>query len=324
MSQTNASATNEAQATDAIAALAEEIEQLKKQRDAVILAHYYVPADVQDAADYVGDSFALAKLAVDLPQQTIVLCGVEFMGESAKLLNPDKTVLLPEPAADCPMAHMIRKTDIDRVRERYGADLAVVCYVNSTAEAKTWSDVCVTSSNAVKICSELPQRNLLFIPDMNLGRYVAEQLPDKHVILNKGYCPRHMAISAKQVIDLEEAHPNAVVMAHPECPADVLAEADFIGSTKGMIEHAAASNAQEFIVCTVVGILRELERRCASSGKRFYFPTPKPRCENMDLVTLPKVAACLRNPTPYEVHVSAALAPAARLTLERMLKYAAK
>ena len=246
------------------------------------------------------------------------------MGESAKLLNPDKTVLLPEPAADCPMAHMISKPDIDRVRAEYGDDLAVVCYVNSTAEAKTWSDVCVTSSNAVKICSNLPQRNILFIPDMNLGRYVANQLPDKHVILNKGYCPRHVTISVEQIIDLEEAHPDAEVMAHPECPADVLAEADYIGSTKGMIEHAAASDAQEFIVCTVVGIIRELELRTQGTGKRFHFPATTPRCENMDLVTLPKLAACLRNPAPYEVHVGDNLAPAARLTLERMLEYAAK
>lgn len=318
-----APATQAEQASAAAEALAKEIEQLKAQRDAVILAHYYVPPEVQDVADYVGDSFALAKLAVDLPQQTIVLCGVEFMGESAKLLNPSKTVLLPEPAADCPMAHMIRKADIDRIRAEYD-DLAVVCYVNSTAEAKTWSDVCVTSSNAVKICNTLPQRNLLFIPDMNLGRYVAEQLPDKHVILNKGYCPRHMTISREQVIDLEEAYPDAVVMAHPECPADVLEEADFIGSTKGMIEHATASGAQDFIVCTVVGILRELERRNAGTNKRFHFPATTPRCENMDLVTLPKVVACLRNPAPFEVHVSESLAPAARVTLERMLEYTAK
>ena len=311
-------------AGEPIAALTQEIAQLKEQRDAVILAHYYVPPEVQAAADYVGDSFALAKLAVDLPQQTIVLCGVEFMGESAKLLNPDKTVLLPEPAADCPMAHMISKPDIDRVRAEYGDDLAVVCYVNSTAEAKTWSDVCVTSSNAVKICSNLPQRNILFIPDMNLGRYVAEQLPEKHVILNKGYCPRHVTINRQQVIDLEEAYPEAVVMAHPECPADVLDEADFIGSTKGMIEHATASDARDFIVCTVVGILRELERRNAGTNKRFHFPATTPRCVNMDQVTLPKVAACLQNPAPYEVHVSEELAPAARVTLERMLEYAAK
>lgn len=306
------------------AELSSAIERLKAERDAVILAHYYVAPEVQAVADYVGDSFYLAKLAKSLPQQTIVLCGVEFMGESAKLLNPGKHVLLPEPAADCPMAHMVKRETVDAAREQYGDDLAVVCYVNSTAEAKTWSDVCVTSSNAVKICSNLPQRNILFIPDMNLGRYVASQLPDKHVILNKGYCPRHVTISVEQIIDLEEAHPDAEVMAHPECPADVLAEADYIGSTKGMIEHAAASDAQEFIVCTVVGIIRELELRTQGTGKRFHFPATTPRCENMDLVTLPKLAACLRNPAPYEVHVGDSLAPAARLTLERMLGYAAK
>ena len=176
------------------AAVRDGIERLKAERDAVILAHYYVPPEVQAVADHVGDSFALARMAVDLPQQTIVLCGVEFMGESAKLLNPTKRVLLPEPAADCPMAHMVRKADVDAARAEYGDDLAVVCYVNSTAKIKTWSDVCVTSSNAVKICSGLPQHNILFIPDQNLGRYVAEQLPDKHVVLNRGYCPRHMMI----------------------------------------------------------------------------------------------------------------------------------
>ena len=170
------------------AELIEAIQQLKTQRDAVILAHYYVAPEVQAVADYVGDSFYLAKLAKSLPQQTIVLCGVEFMGESAKLLNPTKTVLLPEPGADCPMAHMVKRETVDAARAEYGDDLAVVCYVNSTVEIKSWSDVCVTSSNAVKIVSELPQQHVLFIPDQNLGRFVAEQVPQKHVILNNGYC----------------------------------------------------------------------------------------------------------------------------------------
>ena len=177
------------------AELVEAIRQLKTQRDAVILAHYYVAPEVQAVADYVGDSFYLAKLAKSLPQQTIVLCGVEFMGESAKLLNPNKTVLLPEPGADCPMAHMVKRETVDAARAEYGDDLAVVCYVNSTVEIKSWSDVCVTSSNAVKIVSELPQQHILFIPDQNLGRFVAEQVPQKHVILNKGYCPRHHIIT---------------------------------------------------------------------------------------------------------------------------------
>lgn len=191
------------------------IEALKAERDAVILAHYYVEPEVQAVADYVGDSFYLAKLAKSLPQQTIVLCGVEFMGESAKLLNRDKTVLMPEPAADCPMAHMVQRATIDKAREEYGDDLAVVCYVNSTIEVKSWSDVCVTSSNAVKIVHELPQRHILFIPDRNLGRYVAEQVPEKHVILNDGCCPRHEAISLAELRELKAGHPNALVLAHP-------------------------------------------------------------------------------------------------------------
>ena len=225
------------------AELVEAIQQLKTQRDAVILAHYYVAPEVQAVADYVGDTFYLAKLAKSLPQQTIVLCGVEFMGESAKLLNPTKTVLLPEPGADCPMAHMVKRETVDAARAEYGDDLAVVCYVNSTVEIKSWSDVCVTSSNAVKIVSELPQQHVLFIPDQNLGRFVAEQVPQKHVILNNGYCPRHHIITVEQIVDAQEAHPDALVLAHPECKADVLAEADYIGSTAGIIKYAEESDA---------------------------------------------------------------------------------
>ena len=193
------------------------------------------------------------------------------MGESAKLLNPTKTVLLPEPGADCPMAHMVKRETVDAARAEYGDDLAVVCYVNSTVEIKSWSDVCVTSSNAVKIVSELPQQHILFIPDQNLGRFVAEQVPQKHVILNNG-CPRHHIITVEQIVDAQEAHPDALVLAHPECKADVLAEADYIGSTAGIIKYAEESDASEFIIVTVRGVLYELERRCQGTGKKFYFP----------------------------------------------------
>ena len=322
--QTTALGASQLDATPEVpAAVRDELERLKAERDAVVLAHYYVPPEVQAVADHVGDSFALARLAVDLPQRTIVLAGVEFMGESAKLLNPDKHVLLPEPAADCPMAHMVRRTDVDAARAQYGDDLAVVCYVNSTAQIKTWSDVCVTSSNAVKICSGLPQHNILFIPDQNLGRYVAEQLPDKHVILNRGYCPRHMMISPEQIDDLLVAHPDAMVLAHPECTAEVLAQADYIGSTKGIIEFAASHPKQtDFIVLTVVGVIGELRR--LRPDARFWFPATTPTCVNMAMVTLDKLVACLREPTPHEVLVDEALAPAARVTLERMLEYAGR
>lgn len=301
------------------------IERLKAERDAVILAHYYVAPEIQFVADYVGDSFYLAKLAKTLPQQTIVLAGVEFMGESAKLLNPNKTVLLPEPAADCPMAHMVQKSTVDAARTEYGDDLAVVCYVNSTMEIKSWSDVCVTSSNAVKIVSELPQAHVLFIPDQNLGRYVAEQVPEKHVILNKGYCPRHQCISLAELIDAEEEHPDALVLAHPECTEEVLAEADYIGSTAGIISFAEQSDAQEFIIVTVRGVLYELERRCAGTGKRFYFTRTQPTCINMEMITLEKLVSCLETGAgAVEIGVSEEAAEQAKLTLDRMLEYAAK
>ncbi len=305
--------------------LLEAIDRLRLERDAVVLAHYYVAPEVQAVADYVGDSFYLAKLAKSLPQQTIVLCGVEFMGESAKLLNPEKTVLLPEPGADCPMAHMVRREVVDAARAEYGDDLAVVCYVNSTVEIKSWSDVCVTSSNAVKIVRELPQEHVLFIPDQNLGRFVAEQVPEKHVLLNQGYCPRHHVITREQVEAAEEAHPEALVLAHPECKADVLAEADYVGSTAGIITFAEQSEATEFIIVTVAGVLFELERRCKGTGKRFYFPATRPTCVNMDMITLEKLVHCLERGTgEVQIGVNEAAAEQAKLTLDRMLEYAAR
>lgn len=306
------------------AALVAELEDLKKRNDAVVLAHYYVAPEVQAAADYVGDSFYLAKLAVKLPQKTIVLAGVEFMGESVKLLNPSKTVLLPEPQADCPMAHMVQKMTVDAARARYGEDLAVACYVNSTVEIKSWSDVCVTSSNAVKIVSELPQKHVLFIPDRNLGRYVAEQVPDKHIILNDGCCPRHEVISLEELRDLKAAHPAAKVLAHPECTEEVLAEADYIGATSGIIGYAEKSDASEFIIVTVQGVLYELEQRCAGQNKRFYVTTTPPTCADMDRVTLEKVVSCLKTGAGEVELPPVDQAERAKLVLDRMLEYAAR
>lgn len=306
--------------TDALAA---QVRRLAAARDAVILAHYYAPAEVQAVADYVGDSFYLAKLAVELPQQAVVLAGVAFMGESVKLLNPAKTVLMPEPAADCPMAHMVRPETIARARERWGSDLAVACYVNSTVAAKAASDVCVTSSNAVKIVRELPQRHVLFIPDRNLGRYVAEQAPEKDIILNDGCCPRHEAVALAEVRALKAGHPAAPVLAHPECTAEVLAEADYIGSTAGIIDFAAKSPADECIVLTVRGVGFELARRCPR--KRFIFPPTPLTCADMDSVTLEKVARCLETGAgEVELNATSPEAVAARRALDRMLELAGR
>lgn len=267
-----------------------EIQQLKKEKNAIILAHYYVSDELQALADYVGDSFYLAKVAKGTDADVVVFCGVSFMGESAKMLNPEKTVLMPDLTADCPMAHMAQVERIKELREKY-EDLAVVCYINSTAELKSYSDVCVTSSNAVKIVKALPNQNIFFIPDVNLGRFVAEQVPEKNVILNDGYCPIHKNITASGVAGLKEKYPNALVLAHPECETPVLALADYIGSTADIIAFAKQSDCKEFIVCTEEGVKYRL--REDNPEKKFYFGGEY-LCRDMKLNTLEKVLHVLK------------------------------
>lgn len=297
----------------------EEIKQLKLEKDAVLLAHYYVPAEVQEIADYVGDSFYLSKVASKLTNKMLVFCGVSFMGESGKLLNPDKAVLMPDASADCPMAHMVTKAEIDDVRARY-EDLAVVCYINSTAEIKSWSDVCVTSANAVQIVKKLPNQNILFIPDKNLGRYVAEQVPEKNVMLVKGYCPVHEEMKAKEIQELKQLHPLAEVLAHPECNASVLSIADYIGSTTGILKQAAASNAKEFIIATEIGVRYELEKQ--NPKKTFYFPKTEPVCMDMKKITLDGILHVLRT-GENGAAVASNIAEPSKATLNRMLELAA-
>ena len=297
----------------------EEIKQLKLEKDAVLLAHYYVPAEVQEIADYVGDSFYLSKVASKLTNKVLVFCGVSFMGESGKLLNPDKAVLMPDASADCPMAHMVTKAEIDDVRARY-EDLAVVCYINSTAEIKSWSDVCVTSANAVQIVKKLPNQNILFIPDKNLGRYVAEQVPEKNVMLVKGYCPVHEEMKVKEIQELKQLHQLAEVLAHPECNASVLSIADYIGSTTGILKQAAASNAKEFIIATEIGVRYELEKQ--NPKKTFYFPKTEPVCMDMKKITLDGILHVLRT-GENGAAVASNIAEPSKATLNRMLELAA-
>lgn len=272
--------------------LVSEIRELKKQRNAVILAHYYTSPEVQDVADYVGDSFGLSKMAAELDCDTLVFCGVRFMGESAKLLSPEKTVLLPAPEADCPMAHMVEDGFIERLRETYD-DLAVVCYVNSTARIKALSDVCVTSSNALAVVSSLTERTIAFVPDRHLGRHIAEMLPEKRFILNSGCCPVHDAMLADEIRALKAQHPEAKVLVHPECNEAVMALADYAGSTAGIIDYAVRDKAEEYIIGTVGGVLHQIRRKTEGSGKRFFLPATKPTCTDMDLVTLENVRDCL-------------------------------
>ena len=296
----------------------EEIEKLKKEKDAVILAHYYVADWVQEIADYVGDSYYLAKVATELKESTIVFAGVSFMGESAKILNPEKTVLMPDMNADCPMAHMAAVERIEQVRKEYD-DLAVVCYINSTAELKTHSDVCVTSSNAMKIVKSLPNKNIFFIPDENLGRYIASKVPEKNFIFNDGFCHVHKGITAEQLKTVKEEHPDAEVLAHPECTTATLELADYIGSTAGIIDYAGKSDSKEFIIATELGVMYQLETN--NPGKKFYSAGSTQTCPNMKKVTLEKVRDCLRDNTGV-VEVSDEKRAAALKPLSRMLELA--
>lgn len=277
-----------------MSSLVEEIKQLKKEKNAVILAHYYVEDEVQEIADYVGDSYYLAKVAVDLKQDVIVFAGVKFMGESAKILNPEKTVLMPDEEADCPMAHMAAIDKIKAVREQY-EDVAVVCYINSTAELKEYSDVCVTSANAMKIVKALPHKNIYFIPDENLGRYISTKVPEKNFIFNDGFCPIHKEVTKQMILESKKAHPNAKLLVHPECVLEVLDEADYIGSTSGIINYATESEHDEFLVATEMGVMYELKTK--NPDKKFYTIGAGMVCENMKKVTLKKVRDCLLNGT---------------------------
>lgn len=296
----------------------EQIKLLKKQKNAVILAHYYCDDAVQQIADFVGDSFYLAKVAKNSSADILVFCGVSFMGESAKILNPEKTVLMPDLAADCAMAHMASIEKIEQMRAVY-PDLAVVCYINSTAELKCHSDVCVTSSNALKIVRALPNHNIFFIPDENLGNFVKKNVPEKNVMVNKGYCPIHKAITADAVLAEKRKHPDAVVLAHPECTGEVLALADMVGSTAEIIQYAKTSDVSSFIVCTEVGVGFEL--RCDNPDKRFYFPEPYPCCLDMKLNTPEKILEVLKT-GKNAVTVDAAVRRRALLPLDRMLELA--
>lgn len=296
----------------------ERIEQLKKEKDIVILAHYYVDGEVQEIADLVGDSYFLAKKATEVSQQNILFCGVSFMGESAKILNPGKRVIMADEFADCPMAHMVDIAKIQQVREQY-PDVAVVCYVNSTAEIKAYSDVCVTSSNALRVVQSLPNKHIFFIPDNNLGRYISTLVSEKEFIFNDGFCHVHTSIHRENVEEAKKLHPNAPVLTHPECTADVLEISDFIGSTSEILDYATKSDAKEFIICTEMGIFFELEQK--NPDKRFYSVGHRQFCPNMKKITLEKVVRAMEEMEP-EVTMDEELRVKANAPLVKMLELA--
>ena len=304
--------------TDKTTEITAEILRLKKEKDFLVLAHLYEDLSVQKIADFCGDSFELAKRAKASGAGNILFCGVRFMGESAKILNPDKTVLLPDMSADCAMAHMADSETIQKMRDTYD-DLAVVCYINSTAELKRHSDVCVTSANAVKIVKALPNKNIFFIPDRNLAHFVAEQVPEKNFVFNEGYCPVHEHMQLDELKKIKEAHPNAEILTHPECPLNIRNMSDYIGSTSGIIDYAGKSDKEEFIICTENGVCYELEKN--NPGKKFYFTETEPVCHDMKLITLEKILHVLES-GENEVKISQTLGSEAVKPLHNMLELA--
>ena len=292
----------------------EILKKLKKERDAVILAHFYVDEEIQAVADYIGDSFFLAQKATELEEDTIVMAGVYFMGESVKILNPSKNVLMPDLGADCPMAHMVSIEKIKKMRDKYD-ELAVVTYINSTAEIKAYSDICVTSSNAAKIVNKLEEKNIFFVPDKNLGAYIKKSLPDKNVILNDGYCPVHDEIDLEDV----KAYKGKVkILAHPECRKEVLDLADFIGSTKAIINEAGKYD--DVLVVTEEGIFTELKKKY--SEVNFRKLSKGPICSDMKKLSVDKIIEVLEE-NKNQVEVPREIRERALKPLEKMLELGA-
>lgn len=296
--------------------LTREIQRLKQERNAVILAHNYQLEEVQKVADYVGDSFYLSKLAANSQQDVIVFCGVRFMAETAKIVSPTKTVLLPEKDAGCPLAEMITAEGL-RILKSQHPGVPVVCYINSSAEVKAESDICCTSANAVKIVASLPDRKVIFVPDENLGDYVAKQVPDKELILWKGYCVTHAKVQPKDVNQVRELYPTAKILIHPECNPAVAALADFVGSTSEIIRYAQLSEESTFVIGTEMGVVCTLKE--TMPNKQFFLLHPGLVCPNMKKTRLESVYRALQD-QQYEIHVESEYALRAQLTLQRMLE----
>jgi quinolinate synthase len=294
---------------------AERIQELKAQHKAVILAHNYQPPEIQDLADFVGDSLGLSQQAAGTDAEVIIFCGVDFMAESAKILSPDKKVVLPETEAMCPMAAMCTDVELGPIKERY-PEAAVVAYVNTSAAVKALADVCCTSSNAVKVVGRMPQRRIIFVPDRNLGAYVQRFHPDKEILLWPGYCPTHHDMTVQEVMAIRRQHPQAKLMVHPECTPEVIDLADHVSSTEGMIKYVKASEATEFIVGTEVDMTYRLSRVCP--GKRYY-PVPSAVCPNMKRIGVSSLLRALETLSP-EVTLSREIIEAARKPLERMME----
>ncbi|SDL33447.1 quinolinate synthase NadA [Natronincola ferrireducens] len=294
----------------------QEIQRLKKKKNAVILAHNYQIPEIQEIADIVGDYLKLSQEAVKTNGDIILLSGVHFMAESIKMLLPNKKVLLPVYDAGCPMAEMIDVEKLKDFKSQY-PNIPVVCYVNSSAEVKAESDICCTSSNAVKIVKSLPGEKVLFIPDKNLGDYIDKKIPEKQVISWEGFCITHHRVREGEVDLVRLRHPEALILAHPECPPEVVAKADFVGSTSEIIKFAGESNNNSFIIGTEMGVLHQLRKN--NPNKKFHLLSPALICFNMKKTTLRDIYLALLN-EEKEIFVEEGIRRKALKSLEGMLE----
>lgn len=297
--------------------LQEEILKLKKEKDICILAHAYQSHDILEVADYVGDSYGLSEKAAQAPQSTVLMCGVRFMAETVKILAPEKKVLLSHPDGDCPMARQFDVEAIKQLKQQY-PDYAVVAYVNTTAELKAVCDVCVTSASAVSIVRNMKEKNILFIPDCNLGAWVAKQVPEKNIQLVQGGCPIHAAITREEAQAAKEKHPNAQLLVHPECVTDVSGLADYIGSTTGIMDYVKKSDHDEFIIGTENSIVQHLQFECPD--KKFHALSKKLVCLDMKLTTLADVYHCVKGDGGEEITLPEDIRLAAKKSLDAMLE----
>lgn len=295
----------------------EEILKLKKEKDICILAHCYQSPDILEVADFVGDSFALSVSASKVTNKTVIMCGVRFMAETVKILSPDKKVILANGDAGCPMAEMMDKELIEQVKEQY-PDYTVVAYINTTSELKTVCDVCVTSSSALKICKSLDTDKILFIPDKNLGSYIAKQLPEKEFKLLSGGCPTHARMGISDVKKAKAAHPEALFLVHPECVPEVVAEADYIGSTTGIMNYAKESDAKEFIIGTESSIVSHLQLACPD--KMFYPLSKDLVCHNMKLTTIVEVLNSVKGIGGEEIELDEDVRLGAKRCIDKMIE----
>ena len=298
--------------------LQQEILRLKKERDVCILAHSYMSEDICEVADFTGDSYALSVKAKTAPQSTVVMCGVRFMAETVKMLSPQKKVILANPDAGCPMAEQMDKELISQVKESLPG-YAVVAYINTTADLKTVCDVCVTSSSAVKICRAIPEKNILFIPDINLGTYVKKQIPEKNFKLLQGGCPTHARMTRADVLKAKAEHPEALFLVHPECRPEVTELADYVGSTSGIMDFAEKSDKKQFIIGTENAIVQHLQFKCPD--KQFYPLSKDLLCHNMKITTLADVYNAVRGEGGEAMEMDEEKRLAAVKCIEKMIEY---